>query len=253
MDTKSQAEHDHPLASAVQETSHLSSPQSNGHHTRSSEPSSSTPTLKSSNLLPVPTANPIVPAINAYGTFDQTQTTKRKASANSFVSSSSDGNSENRPLLPSELGDSSGLLDGVSRDLIPFQGIFSAIHTAFRWKKVEKEEGLPTKVRFPLLLPVHPFMNVSIQGDTVTRAIAELKKSHNGPNNKHRPKVAGGGQNLPLAILRCLSEWVSVIDDRMTMNGQSIDLCQNSISNNPDGCILNRQREWGTVYLHLEF
>jgi ion channel-forming bestrophin family protein len=36
---------------------------------------------------------------------------------------------------------------------------------------------------------------------------------------KHRPWVAGGGDNLPLDIIRCLAEWVSVLDDRGAMTG----------------------------------
>jgi len=36
---------------------------------------------------------------------------------------------------------------------------------------------------------------------------------------KHRPRVAGGGENLPLEILRCLSEWCSVLEDRGTVPG----------------------------------
>jgi len=38
---------------------------------------------------------------------------------------------------------------------------------------------------------------------------------------KHRPKVAGGihGQNMPTDILRCLSEWISVLEDRGCVPG----------------------------------
>lgn len=31
---------------------------------------------------------------------------------------------------------------------------------------------------------------------------------------KHHPKVAGGGENLPLEILRSLSEWIGVLEER---------------------------------------
>jgi predicted membrane chloride channel (bestrophin family) len=33
--------------------------------------------------------------------------------------------------------------------------------------------------------------------------------------------VAGGGKNLPLAILRCLTDWLSVLDARATMNANA--------------------------------
>lgn len=68
------------------------------------------------------------------------------------------------------------------------------------------------------------YLFLQSEANHITRTVAELKKAHNGAHNKHRPKIAGGGQNLPLAILRCLTEWVSVIDDRSTMNGRLLAL-----------------------------
>ena len=41
-------------------------------------------------------------------------------------------------------------------------------------------------------------------------------------HSKHRPRLAGGGENLPLEILRCLSEWFSVLEDRGTVTGMSM-------------------------------
>ena len=37
---------------------------------------------------------------------------------------------------------------------------------------------------------------------------------------KHRPAVPAGGENFPLEILRCLSEWFSVLEDRGTVPGK---------------------------------
>jgi putative membrane protein len=42
---------------------------------------------------------------------------------------------------------------------------------------------------------------------------------YQGLHTKHRPVVAGGGENLPLEVLRCLSEWMSVLEDRGTVPG----------------------------------
>lgn len=39
---------------------------------------------------------------------------------------------------------------------------------------------------------------------------------------KNTPKVAGGGQNIPLEIVRCLSEWLSVLDERGTVPGNPL-------------------------------
>ena len=36
---------------------------------------------------------------------------------------------------------------------------------------------------------------------------------------KQHPKVAGHGENLPVEILRCLSEWFSVLEDRNAVPG----------------------------------
>ena len=39
---------------------------------------------------------------------------------------------------------------------------------------------------------------------------------------KHRPRVAGGGENLPLEILRALSVWLSVLDERGVITGRYV-------------------------------
>ncbi|GJJ06856.1 hypothetical protein Clacol_001052 [Clathrus columnatus] len=39
---------------------------------------------------------------------------------------------------------------------------------------------------------------------------------------KHRPCVAGDGENLPLEIVRCMSEWVCLIESRGTVSGNTI-------------------------------
>lgn len=41
---------------------------------------------------------------------------------------------------------------------------------------------------------------------------------------KYHPAVAGGGENLPLEILRYLSEWFSVLEARGTVPGQLYSL-----------------------------
>ncbi|KLO18968.1 UPF0187-domain-containing protein [Schizopora paradoxa] len=39
---------------------------------------------------------------------------------------------------------------------------------------------------------------------------------------RNTPKVAGGGQNIPIEIVRCLSEWLSVLDERATVSGNPL-------------------------------
>ena len=40
-------------------------------------------------------------------------------------------------------------------------------------------------------------------------------------DRKRRPRIAGGGENLPLDILSVLSEWVSLLEGRGTVPGAS--------------------------------
>lgn len=41
---------------------------------------------------------------------------------------------------------------------------------------------------------------------------------------KHRPRVAGQGENLPLDALRFLSDWTAVLEERGTVPGLSFRL-----------------------------
>ncbi|EJU00158.1 UPF0187-domain-containing protein [Dacryopinax primogenitus] len=40
--------------------------------------------------------------------------------------------------------------------------------------------------------------------------------------SKHRPRVAGGGDNIPMEVLGCLSEWVATLDARSTVTGSPL-------------------------------
>ncbi|KAH7929548.1 hypothetical protein BV22DRAFT_1102358 [Leucogyrophana mollusca] len=134
--------------------------------------------------------DPYILPINAYGTFDPSSTTATLVRRPSSISSSS-SNMDEHPLLPSNAPAKSTIISRVSADLIPFESFFRA---AGRWfKRVFGLRGEGTE-------PLTHF--------------------------KHRPRVAGGGQNLPLEILRCLSEWVSVLEDRQSVPGTSLgSLC----------------------------
>ncbi|KAH7908272.1 Bestrophin, RFP-TM, chloride channel-domain-containing protein [Hygrophoropsis aurantiaca] len=134
--------------------------------------------------------DPYIPPINAYGTFDPSSTSAtlvRRSSIQSFNSSQSDEHT----LLPSSAPTKSSLISHVSADLIPFESFFRA---AGRWLK--RIFGLRGDDSPPLT------------------------------HFKHRPRVAGGGQNLPLEIVRSLSEWMSVLEDRQSVPGSSMgSLC----------------------------
>lgn len=67
-------------------------------------------------------------------------------------------------------------------------------------------------------------------------AVMQEHVSHGGPpprkwsgpiygatiSEKHSPRTAEIGENLPVETLRCLSEWCSVLEDRGTVPGTSL-------------------------------
>jgi putative membrane protein len=88
--------------------------------------------------------NPIIPPINAYGTFDPSRlaSTSRASSSsalrpllrkgsNSSDLSSVSGQSQHQPLLPSAQPPQDNVMDNVAGDLIPFGGAISAIRRRF--------------------------------------------------------------------------------------------------------------------------
>ncbi|KIJ90409.1 hypothetical protein K443DRAFT_686786, partial [Laccaria amethystina LaAM-08-1] len=95
----------------------------------------------------------------------------------------------------------------VSSDLIPLPG-FAAL---FRWFGSWRSAELPPS-RGP---------------EAGSGAPSQPKRRWQGPvhsrlHNKHGPRVAGTGESLPLEILRCLSEWFSVLEDRGAVPGSSM-------------------------------
>ncbi|KDR72660.1 hypothetical protein GALMADRAFT_252832 [Galerina marginata CBS 339.88] len=175
--------------------------------------------------------DPIVPPINAYGTFNAFDPTKlssgppgsssgpppprghpllkHRASLNSqlsLASVSSFATSQHRPLLPSaQPPRTDNMMDKVAGDLIPFAGTIAMLREQFAAPALEV---LPPGVR-----EIEEAQQRKWQGPIASQA---------GLHSKHRPKVAGGGENLPLEILRCLSEWCSVLEDRGTVPGTSM-------------------------------
>ncbi|KAG8908651.1 hypothetical protein FRB99_004939 [Tulasnella sp. 403] len=80
----------------------------------------------------------------------------------------------------------------------------------------------PTKIVFsPVLLwlwNVLTFRSFRSLAD-VTADVKQQKKSRDTllySSRAHRPKVAGGGSNLPLEIVRTISEWVGTLEARGT-------------------------------------
>jgi putative membrane protein len=103
----------------------------------SSASTASTSATTSTVHLPS-TSDPVIPAVNAYGTFDTTRLPRsrsRPTSRGSAESGDSSVSIQSRPLLPSMVpNQDTGMMSSVSRDLIPFESIFHFIHRIFQRK-----------------------------------------------------------------------------------------------------------------------
>lgn len=120
----------------------------------------------------------------------------------------------------------------VSTDLIPFHSVFpaciGAVRGVIKWLHTSTAshtqpeahssiEGAP-----PIPPPPHLDLISDISAHTTTKHLDDSEWKSQG--RKHRPKVAGGGQNIPLEVLRCLSEWLSVLEGRGVVAGTSRSL-----------------------------
>ncbi|KAF9463986.1 Bestrophin, RFP-TM, chloride channel-domain-containing protein [Collybia nuda] len=151
--------------------------------------------------------DPKIPPINTYGTFVPPQLTSHKRKGSYSSTSSSDSESSYHSLLPSTQPQDETFWGTVSAELIPFSSIVTMIRSSLSTQK-------PLEV-----LPPNLEVEQDVNGGHVRRWQGPI---HQGQHVKHRPIVAGGGQNLPLEILRCLSEWVSVLEDRGSVPGSSL-------------------------------
>ncbi|KAH9477665.1 UPF0187 protein [Psilocybe cubensis] len=140
-------------------------------------------------------ADPIIPPINAYGTFDPNNLgpASRRRHVDLSESSSISAHNEHRLLMPSsQPPKNDNVMDKVHKDLIP-----KDLAERTRHALANDNQCFPPGRNWQS--PVHPRLYT-----------------------KSRPKIAGGGENLPLEILRCLSEWISVLDDRGVVQGPTL-------------------------------
>ncbi|KAI0653065.1 Bestrophin, RFP-TM, chloride channel-domain-containing protein [Cubamyces menziesii] len=209
-------------------------------------PSGKKPARPSTSLQPS-THDPIIPPINAYGTFTppppprSLHPTRSLSSLSSLSSSgtSSDQGADRRPLLPGSVPSgirTRGLFGAVSADLVPFAAFWRGLGYVLGlrrgvgrvdeeggWEEVgggeeggiqrrwdeDDENGRPT--------------GGANGGEGRTRrTLRETTDRLGFTHSKHRPRLAGGGENLPLEILRSLSVWVSVLDERGVVPGTTL-------------------------------
>ena len=205
--------------------------------------------------------DPVIPPINAYGTFSTQNLLSHRASLSSFSSVISGHDSdESHPLLPGQAARKrSGIIGAVSSDLIPFGDEAGALLTAFgralmwpfaflgrhtRTRSDEEsqvvvaaaEEGIhggcgDQGVTEPFdqealaggvqhKFSEEPRLTVTVAGRRAANSV--LTDASRMTHAKHRPRVAGGGQSLPLEIIYALSTWMSVLEERESVPGSSL-------------------------------
>ncbi|KAL5493057.1 hypothetical protein ACEPAI_4505 [Sanghuangporus weigelae] len=155
----------------------------------------------SSQYEPTWSPDPVIPAINEYGTFGR---------SSSSVCSSAD--ELERPFLfPS--APKQPTHSKVLTELVPFSSFFSSLSSNLRRRRWENsaESGGGGSTR----------QDEDDEDDA--KEHLEMKRSYTGPSGrKFRPKVAGGGKNVPLEILRRLSEWLATLDERGVVSGNPL-------------------------------
>lgn len=140
----------------------------------------------------------------SYGTFAsnlETNQLHRSPSTQSFASKISDPGMR-QPLLPPSQPPPDEVFNKVDTDIMPFARLFTLLKRAFKPKRIE------------------------LASPEIEQGNPDLRQWRgpvdSGMHMKHRPRVAGGGENLPLEVIRCLSEWFSVLEDRGTVPGTSM-------------------------------
>ncbi|KAF7789277.1 hypothetical protein EIP86_000218 [Pleurotus ostreatoroseus] len=162
------------------------------------------------DLLSETPTNPVIPPINGYGG-GSSRVRAGRGHHDSLLTLSSDSTlpDERRPLLPSADMPHNGLWSGISGDLIPFSGIIGNVVKWFSHKDKkagDEERGIAIRDR--------------------ERDQERQRWTH----FKHRPKIAGGGDNVPLQVIRCLSCWLSVLEERGTV--PDLDMFCNEVIRN---------------------
>ncbi|KAI0077244.1 UPF0187-domain-containing protein [Panus rudis PR-1116 ss-1] len=188
--------------------------------------------------------NPIIPPINAYGTFSSSASHNLRSSSSSSSFSSHSSHRGDRPLLPGSAPPASGVMNRVSSDLIPFSSIFGHVSRAVQ-HRFSRSEGYSEVTYMDVETgsaegDISPRNLESPNDETCATAVPGPRQSisqytwaesgrtstftgqFSFTHKKHRPRIAGGGENMPLEIVRRLSHWLSVLEARGTIPGNTL-------------------------------
>ncbi|KAJ7889751.1 Bestrophin, RFP-TM, chloride channel-domain-containing protein [Mycena leptocephala] len=150
--------------------------------------------------------------VNAHAAKRPNLSTSTSSSTDNSISAVTTANlnpsqtSIHRTLLPaSNPAPEDGVLRRVAPDVIPFAGVFAGVGRWVRgfWKQHKVCFGCPFRDRSSRIRirtwsgPIHP------------QGVAQLEEYEKG-------------ENLPEEVLRCLTEWISVLEERGTVPGTSL-------------------------------
>ncbi|RPD58022.1 UPF0187-domain-containing protein [Lentinus tigrinus ALCF2SS1-6] len=204
-------------------------------------PSASSPSPSRQDTL----RDPVIPPINTYGTF-MTPPLHHMHSSSSLSSVSSDpGERERHPLLPGAVpgrAANKGIFGDVRSDLIPFANVMQGVARMLGFRKraternvsgeevdVEAGESSDDDAGGIQRRWADDDVNGNPQGENGHRHRERMRarlwdtgERLGITHSKHRPRIAGGGENLPLEILRSLSIWLSVLDERGVVPGGAL-------------------------------
>ncbi|OBZ65933.1 hypothetical protein A0H81_14067 [Grifola frondosa] len=190
----------------------LPSSSANGTATLDARPSAATHTQDAFR-------NPVIPPLNAYGAV-----LTPVPPPHPRVDSEDSISSERRPLLPGSVPPRPrrSPFNSVFADLVPFSNVWRVLGWMLGWRQRSSDvEGQEREQNGDDVVDVtqpgarpNPYSRMRLNTETSRR----LGLSH----VKHRPRLAGGGENLPLEIVRCLSIWLSVLDTRGCVPGSAL-------------------------------
>ncbi|THV04730.1 hypothetical protein K435DRAFT_648759 [Dendrothele bispora CBS 962.96] len=103
-------------------------------------------------------------------------------------------------------------------------------HVANKSKGKAKSTGPHPVLKVSPTAPVKVDYRIDSAGPRQGQWRAEAIPKSRESSSKYRPRVAGDGLNLPLEVLRCLSEWFSVLEDRGTVPGTTMGSLMGCIS-----------------------